>query len=158
VLTVWNPMLSFREVLLTVHAGRLVAAAQPIRQGRAVPLVLEQMCRLRAHPSSVDVMEGHLAVERAAARLGRLGLVNTCLIRSLALSALLADQDDVQLHLGFRPSSSPKAVLAGHAWVTLDHRAIPNDSATLAEGQPCEEVAVLTARRPKTSRGNQVRS
>jgi len=148
-------MTLLREILLLIPAGRLVVTAQPIRQGHPLPQILDKMCRLRGLPSAVNATEGHRAVERAAARLGRFGLINTCLIRSLALAALLADQQSVQLHLGFRPSDSPMAILAGHAWVTLGDRAVPDNRATLVEGRPCEDVAVLAATRAKTHRGNQ---
>jgi hypothetical protein len=153
-----DPMPLFREVLLILQAGRLVAAAQPVRQGQAVPRVLNTMCGLRGLPSSVVATTGHRAVERAAVLLGRLGLVNTCLIRSLSLAALLADHPEVQLHLGFRLSDSPGTVLAGHAWVTLGGRALPDETATLVEGRPCEEVAVLTATRAETPPSSPVAS
>jgi hypothetical protein len=107
------------------------------------------MCRIRGLPLSVGEAEGHRAVERAASRLGRFGITDTCLIRSLALAALLSDRHSVQLHLGFRPNSSPEAVLAGHAWVTLEGRAIPDDGATLIDGRPCDEMAILAAVRPR---------
>jgi len=141
-----------RELTIALHAGRLVATAQPVGRGRPLPQVLDGLCRLRGLPSSVGAAEGQRAVERAASRLQRLGLTDTCLIRSLALSALLSDRDRVQLHLGFRPTDSPGAILAGHAWVTLDGRPLPDDSATLVDGEPGEEVAVLIAKRPGAAR------
>lgn len=84
---------------------------------------------------------------RAASRLARLGFADTCLVRSLALAALLADRDDVQVRFGFRPTGSPEALLSGHAWVTLGDRAVPDDSVILVDGLPCEEVAALVASR-----------
>jgi len=139
----------FHDVILMLHAGRLVLAAQALRRGQALPQTLDSMCRLGGLPSSVDEGEGHRSVERAASRLGRFGLTDTCLIRSLALAALLADGDDVQLHLGFRPSGSSEALLSGHAWVSLGGRTLPDDRATLVDGRPCEEVVVLAATRPE---------
>ncbi|MGB5660750.1 MAG: lasso peptide biosynthesis B2 protein, partial [Thermoanaerobaculia bacterium] len=116
------------------------------------------MCGLRGLPSSIGAGEGHLAVERAASRLGRFGLTDTCLIRSLALATLLADRDEVQLHLGFRSTDSTEVVLSGHAWVTLGGRALPDDSATLVDGEPGEEVAVLIAKRPGATRNHRERT
>lgn len=133
----------FQEAILMLHAGRLVLAAQALRRGQSLPQTLEAMCRLRGLPSSIGAAEGHRAVERVASRLGRFGLANTCLIRSLALATLLADGDDVKLHLGFRPTDPSEALLSGHAWVSLGGRALLDDRATLIDGQPCEEVAVL---------------
>jgi hypothetical protein len=147
-----DAMPPLRDLLLIFHAGRLVVAAQQLRRGQALPQVLARMCRLRGLPSTVGADEGHRAVERAASRLRGLGLTDTCLIRSLALATLLADRDEVQLHLGFRSSDSIEAVLSGHAWVTLDGRPLPDDSATLVDGQRCEDVAVLTAIRPVNHR------
>lgn len=142
----------FQDVILMLHAGRLVLAAQALRRGRTLPQTLDSMSRLRGLPSSVDEGEAHRGVERAASRLRRIGLTDTCLIRSLALAALLSDGDDVQLHLGFLPTSSSEALLSGHAWVTLGGRALPDDHATLIDGRRCEEVAVLTAIRPVNHR------
>lgn len=136
-----------REVLLFLHAGRLVVAAQPIRQGRSVPQALSKMCRMAGLPSSVGASEGYRAVARAATRLGRLGFADTCLVRSIALAALLADHDGVRLHLGFRPSSSPWSILRGHAWVSLADRVLPDDSAALVDGQPGQEVTTLRVER-----------
>jgi len=146
--TPFDAMPSLRDLLLILQAGRLVMAAQPIRRGQALPKVLDTMCGIRGLPSSVGEAEGHRAVERAASRLGRFGLADTCLIRSLALATLLADRHSVQLHLGFRPTSSPEALLAGHAWVTLEGSAVPDDGAILIDGRPCDEMAVLAAVRP----------
>ncbi|MGB5295438.1 MAG: lasso peptide biosynthesis B2 protein, partial [Thermoanaerobaculia bacterium] len=137
-----------QEVILMLHAGRLVLAAQALRRGQSLPQTLDTMCGLRGLPSSIGAGEGHLAVERAASRLGRFGLTDTCLIRSLALATLLADRDEVQLHIGFRSTDSIEVVLSGHAWVTLGGRALPDDHATLIDGRRCEEVAVLAATRP----------
>lgn len=143
-----DDMSLFQDAILMLQAGRLVLAAQALRRGQSLPQTLDAMCRLRGLPSSIGAGEGHRAVERAASRLRRFGLTDTCLIRSLALATLLADGDDVQLHLGFLPASSSEALLSGHAWVTLGGRALPDDRATLIDGQPCEEVAVLAATRP----------
>jgi len=149
-----DDMSLLQELLLIFHAGRLVVAAQSIQRGGALPQVLDAMCRFRRIPSSVGASAGHRAVARAASRLGRLGLTDTCLIRSLALAALLADHNGVQLHLGFRPTGSPEALLSGHAWVTLAGRALPDDSATLVDGEPCEAVAALAATRSGARQGD----
>ena len=138
----------FQDAILMLHAGRLVLAAQVLRRGQSLPQTLDTMCRLRGLPSSIGAGEGHRAVERATSRLGRFGLTDTCLIRSLALAALLSDSADVQLHLGFRPTGSSEALLSGHAWVSRGGRALPDARATLVDGRPCEEVAVLAATRP----------
>lgn len=138
----------FQDAILMLHAGRLVLAAQVLRRGQSLPQTLDTMCRLRGLPSSIGAGEGHRAVERATSRLGRFGLTDTCLIRSLALAALLSDSADVQLHLGFRPTGSSEALLSGHAWVSRGGRALPDARATLVDGRQCEEVAVLAATRP----------
>lgn len=142
----------FQDVILMLHAGRLVLAAQALPRGQTLPQTLHSMSRLRGLPSSVDEGEAHRSVERAASRLRRFGLTDTCLVRSLALAALLSDGDDVQLHLGFRPTASSEALLSGHAWVSLGGRVLPDARATLLDGRPCEEVAVLAATRPGAHR------
>jgi hypothetical protein len=44
------------------------------------------------------------------------GGINSCLTRSLVAGAMLADQGDVVLHVGFRPGDG---VVDGHAWITI---------------------------------------
>ena len=118
-----------------------------------MPAVLERLCRTAYLPRSVNEIDADRAIYRAAHRLAKGGLGNTCLTRSLGLAALLADQEGVYLHLGFRPSEEPEVALKGHAWVSVGNRIVPDESATRVDGEPCAEVAKLPARRGFGSSG-----
>lgn len=137
-----------REILLTLQAARLFWKAQALRRGRSVPETLEALCRTPALPRAVGELEAQRVVRRAASRLARLGLTNTCLIRSLVLATLLADREEVRVHLGFEPVSDWTKALRGHAWVSLHGQSLPDPSAATVDGEPCAEIASLSARRP----------
>jgi hypothetical protein len=67
------------------------------------------------------------ATARAVTRWNRwFGGLDTCLIRSLVLGGLLTGRGEVMLNIGFRPGEETPA-LDGHAWVTVDGRAVGSD-------------------------------
>ncbi len=84
-------------------------------------------------------------IRRAAYRAGRLaallGAKNSCLTRSLVISALMARHSNALLHIGFRPGADTSAGPTGHAWVSLG-------SANISDlGQASsEQLSFVTAR------------
>jgi len=69
-----------------------------------------------------------LAAERATALWSAwFGGMNTCLVRSLVLGALLGDHGDVVLNVGFCPGDGPEPSLTGHAWVTVNSKPVGRD-------------------------------
>jgi hypothetical protein len=69
------------------------------------------------------------AAERATARWASwFGGINTCLVRSLVLGALLAGRREVVLNVGFLPGDDAEPGLAGHAWVTVGGRPVGGDA------------------------------
>ncbi len=109
-----------REILLFAHALRQGWRAQAIRRGVPLPVTIARLCASRGLPRRVGAAEGRRATRRACSRLARhLGALDSCLIRSLVLGSLLADQEKVRLHIGLRKKADSGDPLAGHAWVTL---------------------------------------
>ena len=100
-------------------------------------------------PRAAPPIEAYRATCWAASLLSSFGLRNTCLIRSLALAALLADAEAVVLHLGFEPSSSQQEILIGHAWVSVAGEIVPSPEAANVDGRACREVASISVERPR---------
>ncbi len=112
---------AMREVALFLHALRLSVKAQRIRR-QAIGDVVARLVGTRLLPHRVSPGEANRAARRACLRVGRwAGGLNSCLTRSLVAGALLADRDDVALHVGFR-QAKPAPPHEGHAWVTLAGR------------------------------------
>jgi len=99
------------------------------------------------HRPVVDVIHdllGSTWLPRAV--LARFGGLDSCLTRALVLGALVSDQDDVVLHLGFRPSTQLRAPIDGHAWLTVQNRNVSDDTALLC-GNPYTIATSIVMRR-----------
>ena len=110
-----------REVLLFVHALRLARLAQAV--GRTpLPELVATLPRTRFLPRKVDPDAALRATTRAVSRGSRwFGWLGTCLVKALVLSALVADQDGVELVLGARKGAGV-APIDAHAWVRVGGR------------------------------------
>ena len=111
----YNPVdlaLFLRAMALARHAQR--ASSVPL------PQLVAQMSRRRGRFQSHSEDRLGRATARATSRWSRwFGGLDTCLVRSLVLGALLADRTNVALNIGFRPGEN-RLTLDGHAWVTID--------------------------------------
>lgn len=115
------------DIALFARVLPLVARAQRVR---TVPIheVVVDLGRRGRGMTGYPVDRLSLAADRAARRWnGWFGGLNTCLIRSLVLGALLADREDVVLNVGFRAGDDPEPRLAGHAWVTVKGQPVGSD-------------------------------
>lgn len=128
-----------RRVRETLRAARLVWSARSLFKGEPVLTVLERLQRLSGASGELDPYRAHCATLRAARGLERLGLPNTCLLRSMVLGTLLAGHPDTLIHLGFE--LRPRA--RGHAWVSVNGRVIPGPSAACIDGAPCDDLVRL---------------
>jgi len=114
------------EVALFAAALPLACKAQRVCQD-PLPQVVESLARRRRVPNGYSEDQLGLAAARATTRWSRwFGGVDTCLVRSLVLAALLVGRGEVVLHIGFRPGER-EANLGGHAWVTLNGRPVGAD-------------------------------
>jgi hypothetical protein len=106
-------------MLAFARALALARRAQKVRWAPIEAVVQDLMHHGRRLPT-LSVADLSLATRRATRRWARwAGGLDTCLIRSLVLGALLADRGRVVLTVGFRPGGDA-AVPEGHAWLTLD--------------------------------------
>ncbi len=136
---------SLREIRLFAHALRQGWRAQAIRRGVPLPALIDRLCAARGLPHRVDAGEGARATSRACSRLARyLGALDTCLIRSLVVGSLLADQEEVRLHIGLRREADDEDPLAGHAWVSLAGRPVLPETDT---GEPFLEIHTVALER-----------
>jgi hypothetical protein len=123
---VWAKRSSLADIALFVTALKLARKAQRVSKD-PLPQVVESLAGRRNGPKVFSEDELGLAAARATARWSRwFGGVDTCLVRSLVLAALLIGRGEVVLHIGFRPGES-EANLDGHAWVTLDGHPVGAD-------------------------------
>ncbi len=137
-----------RQPVLLIHSLRLGLVAQRLRSAQPLAQVQEKMANLPFLPQAVPPEEAIRASARAAGILARrLGLLGSCLVRSMVLGALLADQDGTAVHVGFRSDETAQDELQGHAWVSFRGRVLPSPDAALAEHSPYEEVMTLPMRR-----------
>jgi len=83
------------------------------------------------------------ATLRAISRLGRCGLLNTCLTRSLVAGAMLSDARDVCLHVGFKVPHNSLDLIDGHAWLTRSGVVVINMDRPGADGCEFDENVVL---------------
>ena len=114
------------DVLVFARALDLARRAQMVRRAPIEAVVLELM-RHRGRSTKLSVADLALATRRATRRWARWGRgLDTCLIRSLVLGALIADRGRVVLTVGFR-AGDDATVPEGHAWLTLDGRELGHD-------------------------------
>ena len=116
----------FAEIALLFRALPLARRAQ---QARSTPI--PDLAVVMAKAGGVDKSHSEqdlvVATARASSRWARwFGGLNTCLTRSLVLGSLHSGRGEVVLNIGFRPGE-PEAPVEGHAWVSLDGRAIGVD-------------------------------
>jgi len=119
--------LNLVDLALFARVLPLVARAQRVR---TVPIreLVADLGRRGGGMTGYPVDRLSLAAERATRRWTVwFDGMNTCLVRSLALGAMLADRGDVVLNLGFRPGDDPEPRLAGHAWITVDGHPVGSD-------------------------------
>ena len=100
-------------------------------------------------PNNLEAEEAVLATARAGQQLQALGLLNTCLIRSLVAGALLSDRDNLSLHLGIQKGEGSQGQFDGHSWLTLGSQILPHpDEALAPNGEPYAIMASFPMRRP----------
>jgi hypothetical protein len=119
--------LNLVDLALFARVLPLVARAQRVR---TVPIreLVADLGRRGGDMTGYPVDRLSLAADRAAGRwTAWFGGMNTCLVRSLALGALLVDRGDVVLNVGFRSGDDPEPRLAGHAWVTVNGQPVGSD-------------------------------
>ena len=105
------------DVVLFLKALPLARRAQRVRCA-PLPEVVAAMGARGGRER--DPRRAQVAAGRACLRYGRwCGGLDTCLTRSLVAGAMLSDDHDVVLHVGFRPGSDDVPV-DGHAWLTVD--------------------------------------
>ena len=135
-----------REIALFLHALRLSVKAQRVRR-RPVWDVVNSLGRTRSLPCDVGAGEAARAAGRACGRIKRwAGGLDSCLTRSLVAGALLADQRDVVLHIGFR-GARVAPLHEGHAWVTLGERNVTDATDREHEGPFAQALQVPMQRR-----------
>jgi hypothetical protein len=99
-----------------------------------ISVVVEEMSRRSSEGPQVATSRLELASTRAVSRWKRwFGGIDTCLTRSLVFGALLAGRGEVTLNVGFRPGEDEPS-LDGHAWVTVDGKAVGSDGSLSKEG------------------------
>ena len=119
----------FNPVELALFA-RALALARRAQNVRSIPItvVVEDLCTRGGGLRRFSTNRLVRAAGRASARwTSWFGGMNTCLVRSLVLGALLSDREGVALNVGFRPGDDPEPRLAGHAWVTVQGIPIGGD-------------------------------
>ena len=114
------------DLLVFARALDLARRAQEVRR-TPIEAVVRELLHHRGRPTKLSVPDLSLATRRATRRWARWGRgLDTCLIRSLVLGALIADRGRVVLTVGFRPGDDAN-VPEGHAWLTLDGRELGHD-------------------------------
>lgn len=122
---------------------RALGLARHAQRASSVPLpkLVAEMSRKRRGSRHHSVDRLTRATVRATSRWSRwFGGLDTCLIRSLVLGALLGDRTGVALNIGFKPGEEKLAV-DGHAWVTIEGSPVGPDG-NRAEGRYSELLAV----------------
>lgn len=115
------------DIALFVKAMLMARRAQQVRRV-PIPAVAEDLVGWRAISRAHSVERLSTAADRGSSRWARwFGGLDSCLIRSLVLSALLAGRGEVVLNVGFRRDEGGASLLAGHAWVTLDGEPVGSD-------------------------------
>lgn len=111
------PPNSLRQlILLHASALRLALAAQRVQKMR-FDRVIPQLLAASHLPTDITPSTAIRVTARTCRLVGLLGMLNSCLIRSLVLGSLVSDRPGVKIHFGFRRRS---ADTEGHAWVSLD--------------------------------------
>jgi len=131
---------TFTDLALFVWALPLARRAQKV-QTQPIPQVVADMAGGGKGGRRHDVERLALAAARATNRWSRwFGGLDTCLVRSLVVGAMLEGRGKIVLHIGFRPGET-EASIDGHAWVTADHQAVGSDGSR--EGQPYSRVLAV---------------
>ena len=141
---------TLKELRSFFYALRLGFIAQRIARGTPLEQLIDILLTTgRRPPKNLREDEAMLAAARAGHRLQTLGMLNTCLIRSLVAGSLLADREDVTLQLGNRRDETSENGLDGHAWLMLGARVLPHpDEAAAPSGEPYSVMASFPMRRP----------
>jgi hypothetical protein len=124
----FNPV----DLALFAKALPLARRAQCVRDV-PIPAVVQDLSNRGGRLTGFSIDRLARAAERASARwTAWFGGLDTCLVRSLVLGALLVGRRGVVLNVGFRPGDEVEPLVSGHAWVTVDGRPVGRD-AVLAE-------------------------
>ncbi len=137
---------------LFFQALRLAKLAQQVRH-RPVDQVARRMTALAWLPGNVSGEAAVLAAIRAAGWWSRLTAgLDSCLVRCLAVGALLSDRPGIVLHLGFRATTETGSPHDGHAWLTMEGRDLPWAVVTVEPGEPFTEVRAIPMSRGEANR------
>ena len=107
-----------RPILLTATLY-LVIKAQAVKQ-QGILRTWDDLKALKWPDSHFQPADIHKAVLFVCSLAGKLGLLNSCLVRSLVAGRLLANHSDVRLLIGINtaaPNHAPQPT--GHAWVEV---------------------------------------
>jgi hypothetical protein len=151
---VWGPAKrvfhtpSGQAVLTSLLAFQAMLPAWRSQQVRHRPVVdvIHDLLGSTWLPRELNLAIASGAARKALSVLARFGGLDSCLTRALVLGALVSDQDDVVLHLGFRPSTQLRAPIDGHAWLTVQNRNVSDDTALLC-GNPYTIATSIVMRR-----------
>ena len=122
-------------------AWRLHARAQAVATGSSLADVRRSLLEVPVRPG-FDLSNAAWTA-RAVARAQRLlyRRLESCLLRSLVTGALLADREEVVIHVGFRRTHPEADLMDGHAWLTVGGQPLSDD------GQGFEDVLRLPMER-----------
>lgn len=135
-----GPGFTFTDLALFFRALLLARRAQKV-QSHPIPWVVADMAGRGGGGGRHDAERSTLAALRATNRWSRwFGGINTCLVRSLVIGAMLEGSGRIVLHIGFRPGETEMSI-DGHAWVTVDDRALGIDGQCRA--QPYSRVLAI---------------
>lgn len=109
-------------VKLTIIAILLALKVRKISHTPLDRLIID-LAATRGLPRASRITDAATATQIACRLVGRLGLLNTCITRSVVMGTLIADRPNVTIHIGFRPSESHQT--EGHAWLTCNDKLIP---------------------------------
>ena len=144
-----------RDTVLFGQALWLCRLAQGAGGRIPVPEQTASLASRRWLPRRVSAEAAERATRRASRRGARwLGWRDTCLVRSLVTGALLADHEDVLLHVGFTPGAADGRALEGHAWVSMSGAVVGGPEAAMASDGPVSELAIPVRRNRTADRSS----
>ena len=134
--------------MVFVHALRLCRLARGTGSRTPLPETIVALASRPGLPAGADPHAAHRATVRASTRAARwFGARDTCLTRAVVVAALLADRDEVLLHVGLAPAGEGGGPLEGHAWVTVAGEVVGGSEASMPGGGPTTELTLPVRRR-----------
>lgn len=110
--------LTVKDIPHLFLATQLALKAQQVRK-LPIPDTFSRLTRTRL-PTGLAPGHAAMLTHKACAIIGRMGFLNTCIIKSLVLGSLLSDHENLEMRIGFKASSKPTASTPeGHAWIVL---------------------------------------